>query len=63
MATRWGVPCGCILVYEMVNDAMVVDRVENRCDLHAETPKALIVEACLKYCKENAPPPPPDEEQ
>lgn len=55
MATRWGVPCGCILLFSIDGSGSVVDvSAENKCVTHADVADADLYNACTNFCIEKA---------
>ena len=52
MATRWGVPCGCILVFDFDAKADKVLNVksEKKCGAHSDVDDADLHAACTAFC-------------
>ena len=51
MATRWGVPCGCICVYDTNGDSNTMTAHEVKCELHKDIDLTDLMAVLVNWCK------------
>lgn len=50
MATRWGAPCGCISMYDIIDGEAVMIAHERKCVLHEDVTLNNLMATLKQYC-------------